>query len=175
MFKLTLTSLLLFIAPGSAAQIVAGMGIAFCALLLYSRMLPYWHKTVRRIAYSVRFNGNRSLSFRARSHPHHRPPAPQSYVVIFLFFFVALLMANGVRITSNDDVFYATVVGLLLLALVGVPTALIVSAGSVHASKVDNTAQERGAEAQARVAKAGAAAARKGWAKGAVAPASPKV
>ena len=50
--KLVLTSVLLFIAPGSPVQVLAGVLISFGVLIAYVRLLPYSIKPVRRVAYA---------------------------------------------------------------------------------------------------------------------------
>lgn len=102
--KLVLTSLLLFIAPGTPAQIVAGMCISFAVLLWYLRLLPYAEKVARQIAYSA-------------------------YLVIFLFFFLALLLKMDVPLTPNDTLFYGVFSGILVFNLFGFPVWAMLRAG----------------------------------------------
>ena len=102
--KLVLTSLLLFIAPGTPAQIVAGMCISFAVLLWYLRLLPYAEKVARQIAYSA-------------------------YLVIFLFFVLALLLKMNVPVTPHDDTFYSVFCGILVFMLFGFPVFALLRAG----------------------------------------------
>jgi hypothetical protein len=77
--KLAITGALSFIAPGSTTQIVAGLGIAFFSLLVYLRFLPYPKKTIRQLAYCCN-------------------------LVVFLFFFIALLLRfDTTRSLINGD------------------------------------------------------------------------
>ena len=104
--KLVLTSLLLFIVPGTPAQIVAGMSISFAVLLWYLRLLPYAEKVARQIAYS-------------------------SYIVIFLFFVLALLLKMDVPVTPNDNLFYGAFCGILVFSLFVFPVFAVVRTGRI--------------------------------------------
>jgi hypothetical protein len=75
--KLVITSALSFIAPGSTTQIIAGLGISFFSLLVFLRFLPYPKKTIRQLAYTCN-------------------------LVVFLFFFIALLLRFDTTRTLID-------------------------------------------------------------------------
>ena len=111
MIKLVLTSLLLFIVPGTPAQIVAGLCISFFVLLWYLRLLPYAEKSCRQVAYSA-------------------------YLVIFLFFVLALLLKMDVPVTPNDTLFYAAFCGILVFSLFVFPAVAVLRAGKVKIHKV---------------------------------------
>ena len=115
MIKLVLTSLLLFIVPGTAAQIVAGLSISFFVLQWYLRLLPYSEKVTRQVAYS-------------------------SYLVIFLFFALALLLKMNVPVTPNDNLFYGTFCGILVFSLFGYPVMAVLRVGKL---KIRNAADAR--------------------------------
>ena len=104
--KLVLTSLLLFIVPGTPAQIVAGLCISFTVLLWYLRLLPYAEKVARQIAYS-------------------------SYVVIFLFFVLALLLKMNVPVTPDDNAFYGAFCGILVFSLFVFPAVAVLRTGRI--------------------------------------------
>ena len=102
--KLLLTSVLLFIMPGTAAQVVAGMFISGVYLLYYLRTLPYASLPVRRIAYG----GN---------------------LTVFVFFVVALMLKMRVQIGHWNDVpstFYDVVSGLLIYGFLFMLPILII-------------------------------------------------
>lgn len=50
--KLIITGVLGFIAPGTQAQVAAGVGITFLMLLAYQKWLPYTEKCYRQIGYA---------------------------------------------------------------------------------------------------------------------------
>jgi predicted outer membrane repeat protein len=104
--KLVLTSVLLFIAPGSAAQILAGVLITFLVLIVYLRLLPYSVKAVRRIAYACN-------------------------LVIFLLMLLALgLKANvGVGNSDHTDLFYSVCVGIVIYTLLAAPVLITLNSG----------------------------------------------
>jgi hypothetical protein len=110
--KLILTSVLLFIAPGTPAQIVAGLFISFAVLLLFLRLLPYGSKPLRRVAYA----GN---------------------LVIFIFFVVGLMIKMKVPIGNSDttDAFYAATVGVLIYALFVAPAIISANSGFMQRIK----------------------------------------
>jgi hypothetical protein len=81
--KLAITGVLSFIAPGSVTQIIAGIGISFFSLLVFLRFLPYPKKTIRQLAYTCN-------------------------VVVFLFFFVALLLRFDTTRTLIDGDYATT-------------------------------------------------------------------
>jgi hypothetical protein len=113
LIKLLLSSVLLFIVPGSPAQIVAGMFISGCYLLLYLRTLPYAFKPIRRIAYA----GN---------------------VSVFVFFIIALMLKMRVPIGHWSDippVFYTAVVAILIYGfLFWLPLLIIWRSGLMQQS-----------------------------------------
>ena len=104
--KLVLTSVLLFIAPGSAAQILAGVLITFLVLIVYLRMLPYAVKAVRRIAYACN-------------------------LVIFLLMLLALGLKANVSVGNGrrSDLFYSACVGLVIYALFAAPVVITLNSG----------------------------------------------
>ena len=104
--KLVLTSVLLFIAPGTAAQILAGVLITFLVLIIYLRMLPYAVKAVRRIAYACN-------------------------LVIFLLMLLALGLKANVSVGNGrrSDLFYSACVGLVIYALFAAPVVITLNSG----------------------------------------------
>ena len=104
--KLVLTSVLLFIAPGSAAQILAGVLITFLVLVVYLRVLPYAVKAVRRIAYACN-------------------------LVIFLLMLLALGLKANVSVGNahHTDLFYSTCVGLVIYSLLAAPVFITINSG----------------------------------------------
>ena len=51
--KLLLTGVLGLISPGTMGQVVAGLALTFCMLLLYQTAMPYTDKLLRRIFYAA--------------------------------------------------------------------------------------------------------------------------
>ena len=98
--KLLITGALQFVSPGSTTQVFAGVVISFVSLQAYQRGLPYTNKAVRQIGFSAA-------------------------MVLFLFFFFALLVKAGVALTNNDTLFYGTIIGALSVAVFGVPAIII--------------------------------------------------
>ena len=119
--KLVLTSLLLFIVPGTPAQIVAGLCISFTVLLWYLRLLPYAEKVARQIAYS-------------------------SYVVIFLFFVLALLLKMNVPVTPNDNAFYGAFCGILVFSLFVFPAFAVLRTGRIKPHHAGASSHAHGGE-----------------------------
>lgn len=105
--KLFLTSVLLFVQPGSPAQIVAGLFASFAFLLFYLKMLSYSSKPVRQVAYCCS-------------------------LVIYLFFLMALLLKMQVPVSNSETVttdFYAGITAFLLYGLLIAPIVIILKSG----------------------------------------------
>jgi hypothetical protein len=105
--KLVLTSVLLFIAPGSPMQVFAGVLISFAVLIFYLRLLPYAIKPVRRIAYTCN-------------------------LCIFLLLLLAFSIKSGVQVGASSlesDLFYSTCIGLIIYAFFAVPVGIILNSG----------------------------------------------
>ena len=105
--KLVLTSVLQFIAPGSAEQVLAGLLISFAVLTVYLRMLPYAIKPIRRIAYTCN-------------------------LCIFLLLLLAFSIKAGVRVggsAENSDLFYSVCIGLVIYSFFAVPFGVIANSG----------------------------------------------
>ena len=105
--KVVLTGLLLFVQPGSAAQIVAGLFLSLAFLLFYLKMLPYASKPVRQVAYCCS-------------------------LIIFVFFIYALLLKMDVRISSSEtttSAFYTGGTAVLLYGLLAAPMLIMLNNG----------------------------------------------
>lgn len=124
--KLSLTSLLLFISPGTASQVVAGCALSFAVFLVYVRATPYAHKTCRRAAYCA-------------------------YLTIYVFFFLALLIKLNVHMARNNEAFYTSVTGVLVFALVLLPSVFVIGMALTSTHK-SFTPRGEGGEALSLVA-----------------------
>jgi len=105
--KLVLTSVLLFIAPGSSQQILAAVLISFGVLVVYLRLLPFAIKPVRRVAYNCN-------------------------LCIFLLLLLAFSIKSGVQVggtAKRSDLFYSVTIGCVIYALFAVPIGVISNSG----------------------------------------------
>lgn len=101
--KLAITGALQFVAPGTATQVFAGLGVSFVSLQWFQRALPYANKSLRHIAYSAS-------------------------LVLFLFFLMALLIKADISPTGSatgDVLFFSIMVGTLTCAVVVVPVFIV--------------------------------------------------
>jgi hypothetical protein len=104
---LVLTSVLLFIAPGSPVQVLAGVLISFGVLIAYVRLLPYSIKPVRRVAYACN-------------------------LCIFLLLLLAFSIKAGVQVggsAKNSDLFYSVTVGVVIYSFFAAPVSVIANSG----------------------------------------------
>ena len=96
--KLTLTSILALIAPGSAGQVVVGLLMAFVTLLLSVRMRPYAAHALNGVSSATQIS-------------------------LFFVLLVALLLKVNVD-GEGDARFFSGIVGALCLVPVCMPVAL---------------------------------------------------
>lgn len=94
--RLLLTAVMSLVSPGSGAQVVMGLLIAFAAVVLYSRRKPYAETSINRLSFVAQVN-------------------------IFLLLLVALLLKVQVDGADNDSRIYNAVVGTLSLSVLLVP------------------------------------------------------
>lgn len=94
--KLLLTGVMALVRPGSVAQIVMGLLVAFAAVLLYAKLAPYSARGVNRLSFVAQVN-------------------------VWLFLLVALLLHIRVDGTAEDSRMYNGVVGTLALWIFVVP------------------------------------------------------
>ena len=94
--KLLLTGVMALVRPGSVAQIVMGLLVAFAAMLLYAQLAPYASRGVNRLSFVAQVN-------------------------VFLFLLVALLLHIRVDGQPEDSRMYNGIVGTLSLWVFLVP------------------------------------------------------
>ena len=94
--KLLLTGVMALVRPGSVAQIVMGLLVAFAAVVLYVKLAPYAARGVNRLSFVAQVN-------------------------VWLFLLVALLLQIRVDGTAEDSRMYNGIVGTLALWIFIVP------------------------------------------------------
>jgi hypothetical protein len=94
--KFLLTGVMSMVSPGSAAQVVMGLLVAFGAVVLYARLSPYAEPGVNRLGLLAQLN-------------------------LFFFLLVALLLKVKADNANNDSSVYNGIVGTLSLSLLVVP------------------------------------------------------
>ena len=99
--KLMITGVLGFIAPGTEAQTVAGMGLTFLMMLGYQKALPYKEKTYRHIGYAAS-------------------------VTLFVFLVFALMLKANVTVGQDNNGFYGGCIGILMCSVFVVPAVLVI-------------------------------------------------
>ena len=99
--KLMITGVLGFIAPGTEAQTVAGMGLTFLMMLGYQKALPYKEKTYRHIGYAAS-------------------------VTLFVFLVFALMLKAQVTVGQDNNGFYGGCIGILMCSVFVVPAVLVI-------------------------------------------------
>ena len=121
--KLLLTSILALIAPLSAGQVVAGLLIAFFALILNLHMRPFAEgalntvNTLVRVWRAARVGCHSGCSLTAASPPRARQ---QAQLNLFFFLLVALLLKVNLD-DSGDSRFYVGIVGALSIFPLSMP------------------------------------------------------
>jgi len=98
--KLIITGVLGFIAPGTQAQVAAGVGMTFLMLLMYQRALPYAEKTYCHIGYAAS-------------------------IELFLFLVFASWLTVSYKVAPENAAFYGSAIGVLMVAVFALPVILV--------------------------------------------------
>ena len=130
--KFVLTSVLLFIKTGTPAQVLAGVTLSFCSLLIYLRVCE--SAPARPAAACLRLCPSDYPLSAAVPHALRavREIAYCSSVVVFLFFFIALLIKVNVQLTADDATAFSAFVSLAMLLQLCGPIIILYKNRVVH-------------------------------------------
>ena len=124
-----LTGVLGLIVPGTLAQVFSGLSLTFAYLILYQGSRPYVDNLLRRITYTAAIQLFLFFLFAlmARRAPRRPPPPPPRVPPRQPPMRPDRAQLKGkLKITSNDDYFYGSFIGVLLCSVFVVPLGLVI-------------------------------------------------